>query len=179
MFATIYLPNFFLQAAIRHQDLPDSTPIALIEENEKKPLLIELNHAAERAGVHLGMTPSQGLARCLELVIKTRSSSNEAALANLVLQYCFSLSPYVEATAPGVWTIQFTRTDNLYRHVAGVIQQLGQCGITAHGGIGATPDLSFLAANLTNSVLQIDDAEQFLAPLSIDVLAISLRTPVA
>jgi protein ImuB len=175
MFATVYLPNFFLQAALRHQDVPLSSPTALIEEHEKKPLIIQLNQPAEHAGVRLGMAPSQGLARCLELVIKTRSTSNETALGNLVLQYCFSLSPYVEATAPGVWTIQFTRTNNLYEHVTSVIQQLGECTVTARGGIGATPDLSFIAANLTDSVLQIDDADQFLAPLSIDVLAISLQ----
>jgi len=175
MFATVYLPNFSLQAAIRHQDLPSSTAIALIEEQEKKPLIIQLNHTAEQAGVRLGMAPSQGLARCLGLVIKTRSASNEAALGNLVLQYCFSLSPYVEATAPGVWTVQFTRTTGLYEHVADVIDQLGKCHLTARGGIGATPDLSFLAANLTDSVLQIDDTDRFLAPLSIDVLAIPFR----
>ena len=175
MFATIYLPNFFLQAAIRHQDLSPSTPIALIEEQEKKPLIIQLNQCAEHAGVRVGMVPSQGLARCLELVIKTRSAANEAALSNLVLQYCFSLSPYVEATAPGVWTIQFTRTTGVYENVANVIQQLGKCALTTHGGIGATPDLSFIAANLTDSVLQIDNADQFLAPLPIDVLAITLQ----
>jgi len=175
MFATVYLPNFFLQAAIRHQDLSKSTPIALIEEQETKPLIIQLNHAAEQAGVRLGMAPSQGLARCLHLVIKIRSAANEAALTNLVLQYCFSLSPCVEATAPGVWTIQFTRTTALHEHVTNVIEQLGKCALTAHGGIGATPDLSFIAANLTDSVLKIDDADQFLAPLPIDVLAITLQ----
>jgi len=175
MFATIYLPNFFLQAATRHQDLCSSMPIAVIEEQEKKPLIIQLNQSAEHAGVRLGMAPSQGLARCLGLVIKTRSASNEAALGNLVLQYCFSLSPYVEATAPGVWTIQFTRTSCLYQQVADVIDQLGKCDLTAHGGIGATPDLSFIAANLTETVLQIDDAHAFLAPLPIDILAIPFR----
>ena len=176
MFATIYLPNFFLQAAIRHQNLSSSTPIALIEEQEKKPLIIQLNQSAEHAGVRIGMAPSQGLARCLELVIKIRSSANEAALSNLVLQYCFSLSPYVEATASGVWTIQFTQTTDVHENVAHVIEQLGTCDLTAHGGIGATPDLSFIAANLTDSVLQIDDADEFLAPLPIDVLAIPFRT---
>lgn len=172
MFATIYLPNFFLQAAIRHQNLSGSTPVAVIEQNDKKPLIIQLNHAAEVAGVHIGMAPSQGLARCLKLIIKTRSSANEAAVANLLLQYCFSLSPSVEATAAGVWTVQFTRTANLYDAVSSVIHQLGQCEITAQAGIARTPDLSFLAANLTHSVLQIGHSEKFLARLSIDVLAI-------
>src|SRR4051794_9247187 len=117
MFSTIYVRNFFLQAALRHLDLADTTPVALIEETDRKPLIIQLNAAAEAAGISKGMTPSQGLARCLTLVIQPRSAAKEAALANLLLQYSFTLSPNVEATAPGIWTIQFTRTDSFEQKV--------------------------------------------------------------
>ena len=172
MFATIFLPNFFLQAAMRYQQIPSSTPVGLIDENDNKPLIIQLNQAAETAGVRIGMAPSQGLARCLNLLILPRSVPKEEAVANLLLQYCFSLSPYVEATAAGVWTVQFTRTDQLHEKVSNVIQQLGLCEITAQAGIAPTPAMSFLAANLSRSVLQIDDAEKFLSPLPIDILAI-------
>src|SRR4051812_45892227 len=161
MFATIYLPDFFLQAALRHEQISPDVPVALIQEQEKKPLIIQINKPAEIAGVRLGMTPSQGLARCLELVIKTRSSAKEEAVTNLLLQYCFSLSPYVEATSPGVWTMQFTRHDNLYDKVFGVVNQLVDCEILARAGIAPTPDLAFLAANLTDSVMQIDNPQTF------------------
>lgn len=175
MFATIYLPNFFLQAAIRHEELPPSTPVALIDEQEKKPAIIQLNNAAELVGVHNGMTPSQGLARCLTLLIKTRSSIKEEALTNLLLQDCFSLSPSVEATAPGIWTIQFTRIDNLCEKVRSVLCRLGALEINAQAGIAPTPDMSFLAAHLGRPVLEIADPEKFLAPLPIDILAIPFQ----
>lgn len=174
-FATIYLPNFFLQAALRHEQISVGTPVGLIQEQEKKPVIIQLNEAAETVGIRLGMTPSQGLARCLSLVIKARSLPKEDALANLVLQYCFGLSPYVEATAAGVWTIQFTRADGIHPRIETVIQQLGQCEINARAGIAPTPDLSFLAANLATSVLQIDNPQEFLSPLPIDILAIPFQ----
>jgi len=64
MFATIYLPNFYLQAAMRHQLGLCSKPFALLDD-QAKAVIIQLNEAAENAGVHKGMTPSQGLARCL------------------------------------------------------------------------------------------------------------------
>jgi len=175
MFAVIFLPNFFLQAAVRHQDISSSTPVGLIDEAEKKPLIIQLNHAAETVGVHVGMSPSQGLARCLDLIIKPRSSASEKALSNLILQYCFSLSPSVEATAAGVWTIQFSRTNNLYEKVSRIVHQLGECRIAAQAGIAPTPDMSFLAANLGKPVLEIKDVENFLAPLPIDILAIPFQ----
>jgi protein ImuB len=175
MFATLYLPKFFLQAAMRHEVISPETPVALIDENEKNPLIIQLNQPAEAAAVCIGMAPTQALARCLQLTIKTRSAIKEEALANLVLQYCFSLSPTVEATAPGVWTIQFTRTDNLETKLLTVVRQLAQCEVLAQAGVAPTPDLSFIAANLARPVLQIEDPRKFLEPLPIDILAIPLQ----
>jgi impB/mucB/samB family len=176
MFATLYLPNFFLQAAMRHQEIPPATPVGLIQEQEKKPVILQLNASAQAAGVSTGMTPSQGLARCLDLLIKSRSPVKEQALANLVLQYCFNLSPLVEATAAGVWTIQFTRVDKLYQKLLNIVEQLGRCEVAAQAGIGPTPDLSFIAANLAQPVLQIEDPQKFLDPLPIDILAIPFRS---
>lgn len=176
MFATIYLPNFFLQAAMRHQQIPISTPVALIDEHEKKPVILQLNKSAENVGVRIGMAPSQALARYLNLVIKTRSSTKEAAASNLVLQYCFSLTPYVEATAPGIWTLQFTRTNNLTDKLSSIVHELGRYELSAQGGIAETPDMSFLAANLGHPVLHIQNAEEFLAPLAIDVLGIPFQS---
>jgi len=86
MFATIYLPDFYLQAALRHQpDLSDK-PVALIDDQEKKAIIVQLNSAAENAGVRIGMTPSQGLARYLNLVIKIRNQSQ-----NFCRTSCFIL----------------------------------------------------------------------------------------
>ena len=101
MFATIYLPNFYLQAALRHQSELCAKPVVLINDKDKKVVIIQLNQAAEKTGVHKGMTPSQGLARCLSLVIKTRAQSQEKLIGEILLHYAFTLAPYVEATAPG------------------------------------------------------------------------------
>jgi nucleotidyltransferase/DNA polymerase involved in DNA repair len=131
MFATIYVPNFYLQAALRHQAPLATTPVGLIDEKEKKPLLIQLNPSAEAAGVRKGMTPSQGLARCLSLLIKTRSPAQEKSTQDSVLHSAFTLSPYVEETGPGVCTVQFTDNRNLIGKISRTIEQLAQCGIIA------------------------------------------------
>jgi hypothetical protein len=200
MFATIYLPNFYLQAAMRHQPPDRGTavpavgvagilpalldpadkmsvlqPVALLDEKEAKAVIIQLNEAAEKADVRKGMPPSQGLARCLNLVIKTRSHSQEKLLDEILLQHAFRLAPYVEATAPGVCTIQFTDNRDLAAKVARVIEQLAECEITVQAGIAHLPDASFLAAHLARPVLQIDDSKKFLATLPIETLAIALN----
>ena len=172
MFATIYLPNFYLQAALRYQPELWTTPAALIEEQEKKPVIIQLNEAAEKAGIHKGMTPSQALARFLQVRIKVRARMQEKSIEEILLHYAFTLSPFVEATAPEVCTVEFTDNRNLKTKLSRVIEQLGKSEIIAQAGIAPTPDTSFLAAHLSRPVLQIDDAKEFLAPLPIETLAI-------
>jgi protein ImuB len=188
MFATIYLPSFYLQAATRHQPELLGKPVGLIEEQENKPVIIQLNAEAESAGIRKGMTPSQALARSLQVVIKVRARAQEKALAEILLQHAFTLSPYVEATAPGVCTIQFMdgtqpingqdahrprQAGSLSSRVACVVDQLANCDIVAQAGIAPLPDISFLAAHLARPVLEIDDAKEFLAPLPIETLAIA------
>ena len=121
------------------------------------------------------MAPSQALARCLRVVIKTRERAQEKLIDDILLQHAFTLSPYVEVTAPGVCTIQFTDDRNLAAKLARVIERLGKCEITAQAGIARLPDASFLAAHQARPVLQIDDAQEFLAPLPIETLAIEVN----
>jgi protein ImuB len=183
MFATIYLPDFYLQAALRHQPELWKMPTALIEEQEKKPVIIQLNEPAESAGIRKGMTPSQALARFLHVTIKVRAREQENLIQEILLQHAFTLSPFIEATAPGICTIQFATTSSLHRDpdddpslrslaqkLLYVTEQLAQCEITARAGIAPTPDTSFLAAHLAHPVLQIDNTKEFLAPLPIETL---------
>jgi protein ImuB len=188
MFATIYLPNFYLQAAMRHSRiiLGYLQPVALIEEQERKPLIIQLNEAAEKAGIRKGMTPSQALARSLQVHIKVRAFIQEKTIQQILLHHAFTLSPFVEDTAPGVCTIQFT-TWNRYPannrwagsqchdSVSRVIEELAKCEIHAQAAVAPTPDSSILAAHFARPILKIDNAKEFLSPLSIETLAVMAK----
>jgi len=171
MFATIYLPNFYLQAAMRHQQELRAKPVALIKEQEKKPVIIQLNEAAQKAGICKGMTPSQALARYLQIIIKARAYAQEKSIQEMLLHFAFTLSPFVEATAPGVCTLQFADHRDLTAKVSRVIEQLAECEITAQAGIAPTPDTSLLIAHLARSVLQVENPKEFLGPLPIATLA--------
>ena len=173
MFATIYLPNFCLQAATRHQPELCEKPVALIEEHERKPIIIQLNEAAENAGIRKGMTPSQALARSLRVIIKVRAPTHEKSIQEMLLHYAFTLSPFVEGTAPGICTLQFTACRNLSEKVCRVIEQLAEGEIRAQAAVAPTSDSSFLAAHLARPVLQIENAKEFLALLPIETLAIA------
>jgi hypothetical protein len=119
------------------------------------------------------MTPSQGLARCLELEVRTRARAQEKVVQEILLHLAGTLAPYLEATGAGIATIQFTDTRNLAHNVTRVIEQLADTEIVGRAGIAPTPDASYLAAHLAKPVLQIDDVNEFFAPLPIETLAIS------
>jgi protein ImuB len=173
MFATLYLPNFYLQAAIRHHPKLRVQPVGLIDPTHKKVAIIELNDAAEEAGVTKGMTPSQALARCLQVAIRTRERTQENVIGEILLQHAFMLSPFVEATAPGVCTVQFTDNRQLISKASRVLGKLEKCEIRAHIGIAALPDTSLLAAHLARPILEIGESKKFLAPLPIETLAMA------
>ena len=170
MFATIYLPNFCLQAATRHQPELCETPVALIEEHERKPVVIQLNEAAENASIRKGMTPSQALARSLRVVIKVRAPTQEKSIQEILLHYAFTLSSFVEDTAPGVCTVQFSDCRNLSEKLCRVVEQFLESEIRAQAAVAPTSDISFLAAHHARPVLQIENAREFLAPLPIETL---------
>jgi nucleotidyltransferase/DNA polymerase involved in DNA repair len=172
VFATIYLPAFHLQSVLRHQAELRDKPVALIDDQEKKAVIIQLNAVAEEYGVRCGMTPSQGLARSLQLIVKTRAAAQEKIVQDILLHLAATLAPYVEATADGLATVQFTNEKNLVPKLTRVLEQLAEAEILAQAGIAPTPDASFLAAHLANPVLEIKDPNEFLASLPIETLLI-------
>lgn len=170
MFAALYLPDFELQAALRHEPELRAKPVALLDDEEAKAKIMQLTSSASEAGVSAGLTASQGLARCLSLIIKPRAHAQEKIAGEILLHHAATLAPEIEATAPGVCTVHFTSLKNCQESVARVVRQLAQLQLTAQAGLATTPDLSFLAACLARPILQIDDPQKFLGPLPIETL---------
>ena len=179
MFATILLPNFYLQAIARHQPKLRDQPLAVLDDTAIKAVILQLNEAAENEGVRAGMTPSQALARCLHLVIKARARDCEQQISDILLHHTFMVSPFVEATAPGVCTVQLMQScsrDGRSRQNPGalaeklrcIIDLLARCDLIAHAGIAENPDASFLAVHRAEPVTHVIETKAFLAPLPIE-----------
>jgi len=184
MFATILLPNFYLQAIARHQPKLRDQPLAVLDDTAIKAVILQLNEAAENEGIRAGMTPSQALARCLHLVIKARARDCEQQISDILLHHAFMLSPFVEATGPGVCTVQFMQpcsrgrwpppesSDRLTEKMRCIIDLLARCDLIARAGIAENPDASFLAAHRAEPVTYVTETKAFLAPLPIETLLI-------
>jgi nucleotidyltransferase/DNA polymerase involved in DNA repair len=170
MFAAIYLPDFELQAVLRQEPELWTKPVALLDQGEAKATILQLTPAAAEAGVSVGMTASQGLARCLSLIIKPRLPAQEKILGKILLQHAATLAPEIEATAPGVCTVHFTTRKNYRQNVERVVRELAGLQLAVQAGLASTPDLSFLAACLGRPVLEVENTKEFLAPLPIETL---------
>ena len=106
MFAVVFIPNFSLQAVLRHEPDLREHAVALVDPKLTKPILMQLTSAARTHGVCEGLTPSQATARCARLIIKSRSLPQEESLTGILLQTAFAFSPNIESTALGVCTLE-------------------------------------------------------------------------
>ena len=105
MFAAIYIPDFSLQAVLRHEPGLSERPVALVAESTPKSPVLQLTEAARKAGVAEGLSSTQALARCGAIVIKTRSRAQEDAAQLALWQCAYSFSPHLESTADGICTL--------------------------------------------------------------------------
>jgi hypothetical protein len=91
------------------------------------------------------------------------------------------LSPFVEATASGVCTVQFMQPcsrdrwssknpDALTEKLGCIIDLLVRCDLIARAGLAENPDASFLAAHRAKPVTHVTETKAFLAPLPIETL---------
>src|SRR5438132_6480781 len=103
MFAVIFIPDFSLQAVLRHEPDLRTSAVALVDPESKG--IVQITVAARNAGVIAGLTPSQAMARCENLVIRPRSTLQEIAAAEVLLQTACAFSPHIESTAPGICTM--------------------------------------------------------------------------
>src|SRR5436190_19457882 len=105
MFAVVSIPDFSLQAVLRHEPELISRAVALTDPELPKLGIIQFTAAAREAGVGEGMSASQAMARCADLAIKSRSPAQEQSATDVLIQTAYAFSPFIESTAPGVCTM--------------------------------------------------------------------------
>jgi protein ImuB len=171
-YAVLLAHEFRLQATLRHLPGLAGQPAALLEMQAAKARVAEVNTAAEKRQVELGMTPTQAMARCAELHLLNANPGHERSAQDALLQIAETLSPLVEATASGVVTVELplersmTERDFLER----CIRPLVSIGLDVCLGVAATPDLALLAARFAAPVHVVASPVDVLAPLPVDAL---------
>jgi protein ImuB len=179
MFAAIYIHDFSLQSALRHE--PELIPktVVLMDPALTKPCVIQLTPTARASGICEGMSPSQAMARCGNLLVKTRSLPQEQAAMEVLMQTAYAFSPYIEATLPGVCTIELkglaiqSNESAAKEWAAEILRVLKQFHLDGQIGFAETPDLALLAARAAeqDSDIEIQErATDFVSRLPIEAL---------
>ena len=152
-------------------DVSSEIPAALLDADGIH--VIELNHLAEDAGILSGMSTSQALARASELVLYKRSPSNEQHLQDTLLQLVYHYSPFIENSAPGIYTLDL-RGKRIRKHslwLRELLAQLRSIGLTAQAGIGLNPEIALQAARIADPILEILEDCKLLQSLALETLA--------
>lgn len=126
-------------------------PAALFSGTTKKSVAIALNAPARAAGVELGMSAPQAVARCADLLIRTACADAETDARAALLAAAFTVSPHVEATAPGIVTLDAHGLAPAARDPAcqAALARLASLDLFATAGIARTPPLALYAARST------------------------------
>lgn len=162
MFATLIIPNFSLQSVLRHEPDLRPRPIALVDPQQTKPIIVQLTASARAQGVVEGLTASQATARCANLLIKPRSLTQENSTTKVLLQTAYAFSPNIEATAPGICTMELKGLPILSNPEASeqwaekILVLLAQFHLEAKIGLAETPELALLAARAANPLLTLN-----------------------
>ena len=111
-FASIYVPDFLVQAVVRAEPSLLNCPLALISGLPPLWSVVAASPSAFEAGIQLGMTKSQaaqfGVQSC------HRSESAERAAHAALLDAAWSISPRVEDTAPDTLVLDLQGLGSLF-----------------------------------------------------------------
>jgi protein ImuB len=171
-FAVLLAPDFRLQSLLRHAPHLKGAPVVLLDARGRKPRVAELNDAARSSLVEIGMTPTQAMARCLDLHTLSSNAGHERSAQETLLHIAEAFSPFLESTAPGVVTVELpeekppSENDLLQQWII----PLSSLGLETRVGVAATPDLALLCARFAQPVSRVDAPAAFLAPLPVEVL---------
>jgi len=186
-FACIYIPDFPLQAVVRHEpELSRGTGRGVVITDGKSEGVIAANKAARDAGVRPGMIGLQVASHPVgpSLEIRPRSLAQEESAHAALLDLSFSFSPRVEDTAADALTLDLEGLERVWgsppshrgepRDMARRLRErASELGLDVNVAIAPNPDAAWLAARGFAGITLLDSrsTSERLGPLPVSILA--------
>ncbi|HEY4878860.1 MAG TPA: hypothetical protein VIH97_07045, partial [Candidatus Acidoferrales bacterium] len=124
-FASIYVPQFMVQAVLRAEPQLRAGALALVDGMPPLVRVIDANDSAWRAGIQRGMAKSQVM-QFLGVEIRQRSPSKEAAAHAALLDLGWSISPRIENTAADTVVLDLAGLNSLFGSDEEIAQDLSR-----------------------------------------------------
>src|ERR1700723_2293235 len=162
-FASIYVPQFMVQAVMRAEPQLRSGALALVDGTPPLVRVIDANDSAWRAGIQRGMAKSQ-VTQFLGVEIRNRSQSKEAAAHAALLDLGWSVSPRMENTAADTIVLDLAGLNSLFgsdEEIAGDLSRRAlSLGLATHVAVAANIEVAIHAARGFTGVTVIPDGEE-------------------
>jgi len=180
-FASIFVPDFILQAVVRAEPALRGRALALVEGTPPLCRVVACNAEAARAGVAPGMNKTDA-AEFAGLEICPRSRAQEQSAHAALLDIGWSVSPHLEDAADDTIVLDLAGLSHLFPSDeaigAQIVQRSCTCGLLPNVAIAANIETACIAARGFSGIAVIPPGEepQRLADLPVSVLSPSLET---
>jgi len=180
-FASIFVPNFLLQAVVRAEPALCERALALIEGNPPLCSVIAINEKAARTGIEIGITKTDA-EQFAGTEIRPRSPAQEKTAHAALLDIGWSVSPRIEDTAQDAIVLDLAGLTSLFgaekeigAHLA---ERAAACGLQVNVAIASNIDTALIAARGFAGITVIAHGEeaQALSGLLIGALSPSIET---
>jgi len=162
-FASIYVPDFSIQAVVRAEPALQQQPIVLVDGSPPLEKVVAVNQAAVRAGLGLGMTKSQAR-QFLSVAIRPRSRGQEQATHAALLDLAWSVSPRVEDATSDSIVVDLTGLVSLFgseETIANLLaQRASDIGLLVHVAVSSNLEVALHAARGFPGVTVIPPGEE-------------------
>jgi protein ImuB len=162
-FASIFVPNFTLQAVARAEPALRERIVALIDGNPPLCHVIAVNERAARAGIEIGMTKLNA-SQFAGVEMRPRSPVQETIAHGALLDIGWSVSPRLEDTAQDTIVLDLSGLEQLFgaeleigAHLA---RRAGECGLFAQVAIASNVDTALIAARGFAGITVIPPGEE-------------------
>jgi protein ImuB len=180
-FASVYVPNFMVQAAVRAEPELRERALALVEGAPPLWKIVAANPGALQAGIEFGMGGSQAK-QFSSVEIRRRSPGLEKAAHAALLDVGWSVSPRVEGTAADTIVLDIAGLTSLFGSVKNLAEALAErtasMGLWQHVAVASNIEAAIHAARGFRGITLIAPGEESerLSSLPVEVLFLSVET---
>jgi len=180
-FASIFVPNFSLQAVVRAESALCERALALIEGNPPLCSVIAINEKAAQMGIGIAMTKTDA-EQFAGAEIRPRSLAQEKTAHAALLDIGWSVSPRIEDTAQDAIVLDLSGLTSLFgaekKIGAHLIERSAACGLRVNVAIASNIDTALIAARGFVGITVIPPGEeaQPLSRLPVGALSPSIET---
>ncbi|HVB86994.1 MAG TPA: DNA polymerase Y family protein [Candidatus Dormibacteraeota bacterium] len=162
-FASIFVPNFRVQAVVRVEPELRGRALALVDGAPPLCNVVAVNERAARMGVETGMTKTNA-EQFAGLEIRARSAALEKSAHAALLDAGWSVSPRIEDAGEDGIVIDIAGLGSLFGGEAEIGGELERrafaCGLEAHVAIAGNIDAASIAARGCGGVTVIPRGEE-------------------